>query len=166
MNFSIRQASKEEKYIAFELLKAAALRLQSAKIDQWQYWIDPPEYKVKWLEKGFELGEYFFASMNDQIVAMYRLSHEDLEYWGVQNDNAKYLHSLVINPKYAGQSLGSKILNEVENQLQLESIPLLRLDCHSGNKRLCAYYENRGFIRKGEVTMPHSKNNLYEKKLL
>ena len=165
MNIQYRQARLEELPIAYHLLKVAARRLSSMNVDQWQYWLEPPAYKINWLEAGFSNNEYYFILDEKDIIGMYRLSNEDLDYWGEQSVNARYIHSLIVLPSYSGQGIGSQAVAHIESLCTREGIFLLRLDCHAGNHALCAYYERLGFKKVGEVDMPHSLNNLYEKKL-
>lgn len=148
-----------------KLLKSAASRLQKKHIDQWQYWHEPPQHKIKWLKEGLECGEYQFLIHQDQIAAMYRVMEEDLEYWGKQDAAANYLHSLVVHDDFIGNQLGTSIIEQLKITSRKQGKTFLRLDCHSGNKNLCNYYDNHGFKQVGAVQMSHSKNALYEFKL-
>jgi len=93
---------------------------------------------------------------------MYRLSQEDLDYWGPNNDGALYIHSLVTHPDFVGKGIGHQMIADVIRDMKTRNQTLLRLDCHAGNKKLCTYYEQLGFEKVGEKLMPHSLNNLYE----
>lgn len=148
------------------LLKEAAEQLKFKGIDQWGIWINPPEDKINWVKQGFDLKEFYFVeNENQELVGMFRLSAKDLLYWGENNDNAKYVHSLVVRKKYSGQHLGEKIIHQIEQNLIEQHTDLFRLDCNATNIWLCNYYESLGFIKVGEIQMPHSLNNLYEKNL-
>jgi GNAT superfamily N-acetyltransferase len=96
---------------------------------------------------------------------MFRLSEEDLLYWGHQEERAGYIHSLTVRKSFAGQDLGKVIMQFVEQFLQGKGMSLLRLDCNAANQWLCSYYERAGFVKVGEKQVPHGLNNLYEKKL-
>jgi len=157
-----RQARPEEINSAYELLKIAALRLQAAGVSQWAYWLDPPKYKRVWLQRGFENEEYYFLDYQDKVIGMYRLSDTDIDYWGAQTVEARYIHSLVVLPNYAGQGLGESVIQKVIADMKEANVYKLRLDCHAGNKKLCLYYKQLGFQKVGEKQMPHSLNNLYE----
>jgi GNAT superfamily N-acetyltransferase len=151
---------------ALHLLQLAAQRLADKLVDQWAYWLDPPPYKAQWLKEGFEKGYYYFLRYEGEVIAMYRLSDIDLEYWGPRKEVSYYVHSLVVHPNYVGQGLGTFMVEQLEEEARAKGVPLLRLDCHAGNQRLCQYYEALGFEKVGEKLMPHSLNNLYEKNLL
>lgn len=165
MNIHFSKAAPSQIGKGYQLLKSAALRLQSEGVDQWQYWLDPPAYKKEWLKAGFDNGEYYFVCLEDQTIGLFRLSTSDLDYWGERHDKAYYLHSLVILPAFKGKSLGKKIVDYAEKLCYEDGAQYLRLDCHAGNPRLCQYYVDLGFSFVGQKQMPHSLNNLYQKNI-
>ncbi len=158
--------SKEDQFNQIlHLLKTAAQNLKDRGIDQWDYWLDPPKERLEWAREGFLNDEFYFITLNNKIIGMYRLCKEDLLYWGKQNESAFYIHSFVIHPQYKGLQIGSYIIKQIE-QLALENnIALLRLDCNTTNSGLCQYYINQGFIKVGEKQMKLSLNALFEKRL-
>ncbi len=165
MHFATRKAISAEINIALSLLKSAACTLQQKGIDQWSIWLNPPAEKIKWVEEGFNQGEFYFILINDQIAGMYRLLTADELYWGPQEDEARYIHSLVVLSEYAGQQIGRRVLEQLISESLEAGIPLFRLDCNAANKALCNYYEQLGFRQVGLKQMPHSLNCLYELQL-
>ena len=166
MLLKFRKAGKDELDTALKLLQAAATTLKEKSIRQWEFWLNPTKEKIEWIEQGFDNHEfYFLEDDNHQLVGMFRLMSEDELYWGKQELKAGYIHSLVVDKKYAGKQIGQKIIAEVEFNLPGKGIFILRLDCNASNTALCQYYENLGFKKVGEKQMPHSLNYLYEKKL-
>jgi ribosomal protein S18 acetylase RimI-like enzyme len=139
--------------------------LQNQGLKQWSFWQDPPADKIAWIWQGLTNQEFYLVKTENNLLGMYRLMNEDELYWGKQSQTAAYIHSLVVKKEFAGQKLGNQILQYIENQLLRQNIFLLRLDCVAENLALCAYYEKQGFVKVGEKQMPHSLNNLYEKKL-
>jgi GNAT superfamily N-acetyltransferase len=162
---NIRKAGGNEFLEILQLLKIATENLQYRGIDQWSYWLDPPKERLDWAGDGFHNEEFFFITLNSQIIGMYRLCKEDLLYWGKQNDAAYYIHSFVIHPKYKGFQLGRYTLQFITEEALKNKISILRLDCNASNKALCQYYLNQGFIKVGEKQMPLSLNSLFEKSL-
>ncbi|HMP28502.1 MAG TPA: GNAT family N-acetyltransferase [Saprospiraceae bacterium] len=165
--FYFIQMDGQDLPLCLQFLYDAALRLKNRHIEQWQYWLDPPKDKVEWVKKGIENGEFYKVyNENDQIIAMFRLLSSDDLYWGPKDDNARYIHSLVVSDNAIGNGIGKSIIKTIEKNILAEGIELLRLDCNATNKELCAYYENLGFLKVGTVQMPYSLNALYEKKLV
>lgn len=158
-------AQKDEFSIALGLYQQASRRLQQKKLSQWEYWSDPPEEKLSWVREGIVDGEFIFVcnQLND-LIGMFRLMEKDTLYWGKRGSDKgfRYIHSLVISDSYCGNGLGKKIMAHIISDLKAKNLSALRLDCEASNKKLCAYYEAFGFIKKGEKTTPYSHNNLYE----
>ena len=163
MDYILRKAVKEEIIVAFELLKSAAETLSNKKINQWEYWTDPPIEKIKWVEDGFNKNEFFFIESLDSILlGMVRVSEEDLLYWGKLNDRSQYIHSLVILEAFSGQNLGRDVVKTIIKQAKENNFNFLRLDCDASNKKLCQYYINQGFTKVGQKKLPLGLYNLYQ----
>ncbi len=166
MELLYRQAAPQEIDTALVMLKEAAEAIKQKGLDQWSIWLNPGEDQVKWIREGFTNGEFYFVENGEgESVGMFRLSEEDLAYWGVQAKKAGYIHSLIVRKEFAGQELGQAMMMYVEQYLLTKGIDLLRLDCNAANKWLCTYYESAGFVKVGQKQMPHALNNLYEKQL-
>jgi GNAT superfamily N-acetyltransferase len=165
MYFTTRKASLSEINSALSLLKSAASTLQQKGINQWGIWLDPPAEKIKWVEEGFNHGEYYFIYINDRIAGMYRILTTDELYWGPQETEARYVHSLVVLQEFAGLKIGRRVLEKLIGETREAGIPLFRVDCNAANNKLCQYYEELGFRQVGLKQMPHSLNCLYKLKL-
>ena len=148
---------------ALELLKTAALRLQSQQISQWNYWLDPPEERLEWLRQGFENDEYYFLKHHSRIIAMYRLMEIDLKYWGKRNESAYYIHSLVVHPDYKGQRIGAQMIQKIQELAVANHKEFLRLDCDATNDALCDYYRQLGFEEVGLIQLELSVNRKFQR---
>lgn len=113
MNITYSQAKQHEIKIALDLLKGAALSLQSKNINQWSFWLNPPADKIKWIQEGLDNKEFYFIRSNEQLLGMFRLQDSDLLYWGDQSNRATYIHSLVIDEKFAGNQIGKKVIDKI-----------------------------------------------------
>ncbi|KGL62759.1 N-acetyltransferase GCN5 [Polaribacter sp. Hel1_85] len=135
-------------------------------INHWQYWKNPPQEKIKWVEEGIQNNEFFFIdNLKGNNIGMVRILNEDLLYWGKQNEKAIYIHSLVIKEEYNGKGIGSKVLEKIASNAKNFNCKFLRLYADSKNRGLCSYYENIGYKKVGMKKLPLSINNLYEKEL-
>ncbi len=166
MSFTLKKGDADEIKAALALLKSAAQTLQAKNIDQWSVWLEPTHEKIKWVEEGFANNEFFFIINDKQTIGMFRLLNNDPLYWGAQNDNARYIHSFVIDEKFSGNQIGKCVLDKIATDAMNYGIYILRLDCNASNPKLCNYYEKQGFKKVGEIQTPHSLNNLYQKQLL
>ncbi|ALM21631.1 hypothetical protein AAT17_10480 [Nonlabens sp. MIC269] len=151
--------------VVVELLQIAARHLKESGVDQWSYWLQPPEDKLQWVQQGVDAAEFTLVYSNSILVGMYRLMKEDIPYWGKQDIAAFYIHSLVIHPDYTGNRIGVKLMKAIEKKAASHRIGILRLDCLANNEKLCSYYKGMGFKPVGTVHMPHSTNQLFEKHL-
>ncbi|HVI48831.1 MAG TPA: GNAT family N-acetyltransferase [Chitinophaga sp.] len=162
----IRKAEEQELSLILSMLKEAAEAIKNKGLDQWHMWLNPQPGHISWIDEGLKQTEFFIVNNEEnEHIGMFRLSYTDIRYWGEQTDKSGYVHSLVVRKGFSGQNMGAKILRYVENLLVIDGYDLLRLDCNASNNWLCNYYENLGFKKVGEKAMPHSLNNLYEKKL-
>jgi L-amino acid N-acyltransferase YncA len=164
MQLQFQQATIDELPAILSFLKEAALWLQEKKINQWAYWLQPPADKLLWISEGINNGEFYFVTnAQHERIAIFRLMNKDELYWGKRNDNAIYVHSLVVSRNVLGNNIGKTILETIANDAIKKGVHLFRLDCNAANKNLCNYYESLGFVKVAEKQMPYSLNNLYEK---
>ena len=165
-HIKIRLADKSEINLALSLLKNAALWLKDKGIDYWQNWISPTDLSLEWIKEGIFLNQFYFVQNNSGVIGMFRLQWSDEKFWGVQDNNAGYIHSLTIDTNYHGQGLGQQILSMIEDICKSNDKKYIRLDCGVDVDRLCTYYEDYGFISVRDVTVTMYQLRLYEKELL
>lgn len=164
MGITFKQIEIKDKNEVLALFKITAEKINKLNIDHWQYWKNPPQEKIKWIEEGIKNKAFFFIdTSHSKNIGMVQILNKDLLYWGEQEGKAKYVHSLVVKEAYNGMGLGSKILQEIANNAKNENCKYLRLDADSKNQKLCKYYENLGFEKVGSIALPISTYNLYEK---
>jgi ribosomal protein S18 acetylase RimI-like enzyme len=162
-DFSIHKAQPDHIVVGLNLLKIAALDLKNREINQWSYWLDPPQERLQWLSQGFEKSEVYFIKAAKRTIAMYRLMEVDLKYWGKQPDPAVYIHSLIVHPDFKGNGIGAQIIEMIHEMAQSAGKKFLRLDCDASNLKLCNYYRQLGFTNVGFIQMELSKNALFER---
>jgi RimJ/RimL family protein N-acetyltransferase len=167
MDFNFAPAAETDFPFILSLLKEAAEAIQKKGLQQWKAWLSPQKEQIDWISHGLKNHEFYFVtSLTGQLAGMFRLSNHDELYWGKQEDQAMYLHSLLVRKEFSGQNAGTAIIKQIEKELLSNNIPILRLDCHSGNQWLCNYYESLDFVKVGQKQMPQSLNNLYQKTLI
>ena len=166
MRFHLVKTKSNDFEIALELLKSAAEYLAKKNINQWSYWLNPPQEKIIWLKEGFKRNEfYLIKTPKNKLIGMVRIMYKDLIYWGEMNDKAIYVHSLVIRQEFKGHKIGQRVIDIIKVKAVKKNIELMRLDCDNSNKKLCNYYENIGFQKVGEKKLKLGQYNLYQKYL-
>jgi RimJ/RimL family protein N-acetyltransferase len=167
MNFTFVPATETDLPLILSLLKETAEAIQKKGLQQWKVWLSPQKEQTDWMSNGLKNREFYFVlNTAGQQAGMFRLSNHDELYWGKQEDQAMYLHSLLVRKEFSGQNAGTAIIKQIEKDMLSKNIPVLRLDCHSENQWLCNYYESLGFVKAGQKQMPQSLNNLYQKTLI
>jgi len=169
---AITIAKPEEVGIALSILMEASTWLSSKGIDQWPMeWIVSPTLRA-WMAERARQGEVYFAETGRAKVAVFSLSRVqsdgDLFLWGPDGGQSAYLHSFAIRRSWAGRGLGRELLDYAEKTAGKSGKKTIRLDCGQTNARLRKWYEDAGFILKGEGLPPYTGGrvlSLYEKSL-
>ncbi|MBI9014817.1 MAG: GNAT family N-acetyltransferase [Clostridiales bacterium] len=115
--------------------------------------------------KNSILQNYFFVALNkNEIVGAFLIRWSDEDLWGFNDDNAGYIHHLVIDRNCSVKSLGSKLLSFAEDKIRDNGKRYIRLDCIENNQKLNQYYLERNykFIKHCEY-YDGTTGNLYEK---
>jgi len=133
-----------------DLLEELADWLHSRGIDQWPRGRarSSPGYYGTSIEKK----EVHLASVGDELTGAVRLLMSDPIVWPEFPDgDAVYVYNLAVRRSWAGHGLGRRLLDWAEQQAADLGRQYVRLDCRAGNTTLHRYYEQAGFIARGEV---------------
>ena len=169
---AITIAKPEEVGIALSILMEASTWLSSRGIDQWPMeWITSPTLRA-WMAERARQGELYFAETERAKVGVFSLvgaqSDGDLFLWGNDGGFSSYLHSFAVRRSWAGRGLGRELLAHSEKMASQAGKKTVRLDCGKNNERLRKWYEDAGFVLKGEGLPPYTGGrilSLYEKSL-
>ena len=127
------------------LREAAARGLVERGIRQWL----PGEVDVRTVREQIEAGEWFLQRRDGRVVAALRFLWSDSLFWGVQPDDAAYVHGLVIDRRHVGEALGAGALRWAAERALAAGRRYLRLDHAADNPRLARYYRELGFVERG-----------------
>lgn len=156
-----KAARPDDLPIVMEDLTEAAAWLKEEGIDQWPS--PPNEHWRRRIAAAVDRGERYTVGVVNVRFAIVRLTWSD-PYW--PDDNlAVYVHTMAVRPAMHGQNVGSSILFWAARKARQEGKRFLRLDCLAGNNRLRRYYEDQGFVYRGEVTDRDYVGALYEKEI-
>lgn len=93
--------------------------------------------------------------IEEEIACIFSVCYEDEMVWGERdNNNAIYLHRIVINPAFKGRRLVGVIVNWALTHAQEQGRPLLRMDTWGNNENIIAYYQTFGFYIVDYYQMP------------
>ncbi len=158
---NIQLAVEDDIPVILEILKQRCEWFKYNEIEQWGDWYYTELYNMDYFIRMMKIYKLYVVKQNDEVVGAFLLKTEDEDYWK-DNKKAYYIHHLVTKLGYP--SLGSEILNFIENLAKENSIDYLRLDCMKINKKLNEYYRNHGFENKGEGEDPYP-HKLWEKRV-
>ena len=66
MDIFFKQIHIDDKNKVLLLFKEAAEKISKKNVDHWQYWKNPPQEKIKWVEEGILNDEFFFVENSEQ----------------------------------------------------------------------------------------------------
>ena len=137
-----------DRYI--DLLEELAQWMHARGIEQW-----PPgraRSGREYYRASIDRQELHLAFVGGEFAGGLRLLQSDPVVWpDVTEDDALYLYTLAVRRTFSGHGVGRELLAWAERQVVAAGRRYLRLDCVPGNAFLRRYYENAGFVARGEV---------------
>lgn len=116
-------------------------------IAQWR----PREVSLEQIEAQISRGEFYVArdQVQSRIAGALRLIWSDPQVWPDSDEPAGYVHGLVVDRAFSGDSMGERLLLWARRRSAEEGAQYLRLDCVETNVRLRRYYLDAGFTEVG-----------------
>jgi GNAT superfamily N-acetyltransferase len=145
----ITKANVADLTTVMTILTEAAARLCAQGIQQWSS--PPPPALWRLMERELAAGHVYLVTLTDtaSVIGLFRLRRKD-RYWPT-TEAAGYVHTLAITDRACGYGIGQRMLAWIGDHLRNECCRYLRLDCIASNARLRRYYEEQGFLYRGEV---------------
>jgi len=98
------------------------------------------------LEKDIETGLQYKIVKDADILCIFSISHNDPFTWRDRDqNNAIYLHRIVVNPNFKGQRQFEKVLNWAKHFAPQKNLKFVRMDTWADNKKIIDYYKSFGF---------------------
>jgi ribosomal protein S18 acetylase RimI-like enzyme len=146
-------------------LRDAAARWQRERgIRQWEVGEVTPEQVRRQIERGewhvvrepatSSVPAEFPVKLRVEVRAAVRVVTADPDVWGTRDDDAWYVHGLVVDRRQTGRALGARVLRRVEQDAWSRGRTAVRLDCVASNERLRRYYREQGYREVGERSFP------------
>ena len=100
----------------------------------------------------------FKIVINQEIACIFSICYEDPLIWQERDqDDAIYLHRIVVNPKYKGQQQFGKIMAWAIQHAREKNRAYLRMDTWDDNPPLVDYYKKFDFIIIDYFTTPDTE---------
>ena len=141
-------AADLDRYI--DLLEELADWMHSRGIEQW------PRGRARsgrdYYKTSLERGELYVAFEEDMLVGGFRLLARDPIVWPEDTaGEALYIYNLAVRRTFQGRGFGRALIACAERHVIAAGRRFVRLDCIWNNTFLRRYYEDAGFVSRGEV---------------
>jgi protein-tyrosine phosphatase len=161
-HFEIVPAEPDDIDTVLGILDEAASWLLENKIPS--VW-EPGGFSRQAFLEQISRGEVHIGLADEKPAGTITLQWSDSLFWGEQQPDAGYVHKLAVRPVYSGQNVGLEMLRWAEAEARRAGKPFLRLNCLAADPKIRHYYEQAGFLHKGDVVRPKAVASLYEKAL-
>ncbi len=123
------------------------------------------EQFMGWIEQGY----MFIARLDSRVVGSLALNPAAPSYiasrWEHFPASAFYLEAFVTARTLSGQGVGRIFLQWAEQHAQNGGKTAIWLDCWAENAALVHYYQQMGFVPRGEFGLKAWRGQLFEKEL-
>ena len=98
------------------------------------------------LEKDIENGLQYKIVKDNDILCIFSIQYNDPFIWRDKDQNdAIYLHRIVVNPNFKGQRQFEKVLNWAKQFARQKNLKFVRMDTWADNEKIIDYYKSFGF---------------------
>lgn len=130
----------EDLGIIFHLFEQA-MKLQGKK--GYKVW---DEIDKTGLEKDIQNRLQYKILKGKDILCIFSIQYNDPFIWRNRDqDEAIYLHRIVVNLKFKGQRLFEKVLSWAKQFALQNNLKFVRMDTWADNKKIITYYQSFGF---------------------
>lgn len=149
------QAGPEDMSAIRDLIGQTVKWLESIGSTQWNNL--PNVQDDRYLSNSIANGEVIVfrkageKTLAGSVILQQQPSDWDRKLWGESNNNAVYLHRLIVNRQYSNKRLGTDILSWIDHGIQFTGRDRIRLDCIAHNEKLNRFYKQCGFTYMGET---------------
>jgi len=155
----IKRLSPEDWRVLQSLYRLVTARLRKEGVKQWDFFY-PNVFVIR---EDLRLGNMFgIRDEQEELIGAIVVDHkQSSQYatlpWQDSTGNPAVIHRLVVHPTHQGKGIGKQLLHFAEEYAKMAGSTSIRLDVYSGNPGAVALYENRGYLRVGEVRYPLRK---------
>lgn len=168
LTLNIVKATIDDSGDIMELIKSCILDMESLGIYQWNEYY--PTHDI--IIGDIESGNMYVLKEGNSIWGIIVINEDQSpEYnnlrWVCNEGKALVVHRLAVLPKKQRTGIAQELMDFAENYARKKEYTSIRLDTYCGNPRALGLYEQRGYIRVGQVHFPMRDLpfNCYEKVL-
>lgn len=141
--------------VVWKIVKECSDWLVNHGHNNWQ-----SSYNFEVIKKKLEVSQVFLGYIDNEPVAVMALDQKPVDYYtktelnlftGPDNRSV-YVTTLGVLPKNHRQGIASKLLDFANEQVILNKLEYLRLECKALYLEVVKFYRDRGFVVVGVVT--------------
>ncbi len=170
MELKITKATKQDLVTVVQLYEALLEHLEAGiNYPGWKKDIYPTQEDA---ETALNKDQLYVAKSGDVLAGTIVLNHfqEDVyqtTHWGCEAppDKVLVLHTFAVHPGFAGEGVGTALMQFAEAKAIADGLQTIRLDVYEGNKPAIRLYEKQNFCHVGTADMGYGMYGLHEYRL-
>ena len=140
----IIKSSKEDIDAIFKIYDEATAHQKKVAKKSWR------GFERTLIEKEIAEDRHFVIKEEDEVACTFVITFNDEIIWKeAASEPSVYLHRIATKPKFRGRNYVREIVDWTVKYAVENDKLFVRLDTHSGNERINAYYASCGFTYKG-----------------
>jgi GNAT superfamily N-acetyltransferase len=161
---AIRRAGSGDVDEAARILEDAIEWAAELGFDSWPpgTFADPRAWGRDRLLEALGSDGLYLALRDGEPVATFSLLPEDSLFWPDEAADALYVHRFAVRRAHRGGGVGALCLQFMRQEVVRSGRRYLRLDCLAWNQGIRRYYEDAGFVHRGETVVKGMELSLYE----
>jgi Acetyltransferases len=156
------KGQKQDLSDILELISNCIKYMERQGIYQWNKFYPDSEL----IENDITSEDCYVLKDNEKCVAYVAINEEQApEYsqinWFTDGRKVLVIHRLSVHPEFQGKGIAKEILKFIEDFANKNSYSSIRLDAYSGNEKALNLYENFGYKKAGQFSLPQRELPFY-----
>lgn len=150
-SFKISNTQLSDLEFIYQLFESAIAYIKAKNYVGWT------TYDKNFIIDDLKNEKQFKINMNNEIIAVFSICYNDSLIWRErENNDAIYLHRIVVNPDFKGQKQFEKILEWSIDFANKNQLKYVRMDTWAQNPNIIEYYKSFGFKHIEDYTTPNT----------
>lgn len=158
----IIKGQKQDLSSIFHIISNCIKYMQNQGIYQWNEFYPNSDL----IENDIKSGDCYILKNDEKPVAYVAINEDqDPEYskinWLTDGRKVLVIHRLCVHPEFQGKGVAKEILKFIEDFATKNGYLSIRLDAYSGNEKALKLYENFGYKKVGQFSLPMIEHPFY-----
>lgn len=153
MSVVITNASTDDLPSIYQLFEEAIAFLEKNNYIGWK------SYDKEFIQSDIQNGLLYKMMDAGELICIFSICYTDALIWRErENNDAIYLHRIVLNQQFKGKKTFQKILDWAIDLAQSKKLKYIRMDTWADNEKIISYYKSYGFRFIENYTTPGTDN--------